>query len=152
MTLINQTYRTPTIPDVVLHFTQAEGVARIDMDTLDKAGFPRKGFLGRAEGRATGTPWGTRTGLDGFLMAMGAISSERHTVQIKANGATIFIHRKKILTCNGWADFYDLGGYSQNSLVGTEKALAQTQYLYKIGNLGGMPFYGGMAGEWARLG
>lgn len=152
MTLINQTYRTPTIPDVVLHFTQAEGVARIDMDTLDKAGFPRKGFLGRAEGRATGTTLGAPEQASmASLMAMGAFSSERHTVRMKGEWGNNFHQSKENPYLQRVGGFLNLGGYSQNSLVGTEKALAQTQYLYKIGNLGGMPLYGGMAGEWGGV-
>jgi NTE family protein len=47
--------------------------------------------------------------------------------------------------------FLNLGGYSQNSLIGTEKALAQTQYLYKVGKLMGKPFYGGLALEWGGV-
>ena len=152
MTLINQTYRTPTAPDYTLHFTQAEGMARVDMDTLDNAGFPRSGFLGRAEGRITGTSFGAPEQASmANLMAMGAFSLDRHTVRMKGEWGDNFHSSNENPYLQRVGGFLNLGGYSQNSLVGTEKALAQTQYLYKFGNLGGLPFYGGVAGEWGGV-
>lgn len=152
MALLNQTYRTPTVPDIVLHYTQAEGVARLDVDTLDNAGFPRKGFLGQASARATGTSFGAPEQASmGSLMAMGAFSSEHHTVRLKGEWANNFFQSKENPYLQRMGGFLNLGGYSQNSLVGTEKALAQTQYIYKFGKLGGLPFYGGMAGEWGGV-
>lgn len=149
---VNQTYRTPSAPDFLIHYTQAEGAVRIDLDTLDKAGFPRKGFLGRAEGRLTGTSFGApEQAAMANLMAMGAFSLDRHTVRMKGEWGNNFHNSKDNPYLQRLGGFLNLGGYSQNSLIGTEKALAQTQYLYKFGNLGNLPFYGGMAGEWGGV-
>jgi NTE family protein len=149
---VDQTYHTPTAPDYLLEYSQVEGVGQLSFDTVDDASFPRHGFLGEIGGRMTGTSVGAPAAASmGTVSAMGAFSSERHTVRLKGQWANNFNNTHENSYLQRLGGFLNLGGYSQNSLIGTEKALAQTQYLYKVGELGGKPFYGGAAAEWGGV-
>ncbi len=148
----DQSYRTPTVPEVSLEYEQAEGVAQISLDTLDDASFPRKGLRGELNGRVTGTTMGApASAAMGGINLMGAFSSENHTVRLKGEFANNINDPSENSYLQRMGGFLNLGGYSQNSLIGTEKALAQTQYLYKVGKLMGKPFYGGLALEWGGV-
>lgn len=152
MAWVDQTYRTPTIPDIVFAYQQGEGVAEVTLDTVDDASFPRKGFLGNLHGRATSESLGAKAPASmASVMAMGAFSSEQHTVRLRGEWAKNFNSTVENPYLQRIGGFLNLGGYSQNSLIGTQKALAQTQYLYKLGKLGEKPFYGGAAAEWGGV-
>jgi NTE family protein len=152
MAWVRQSYRTPTVPDYNVQYDQGEGVALLSIDTMDNAGFPRKGFLGQLDARATGKSLGADTpAAMGGVTLMGAFSSERHTVRLKGEWADNKYKSNENAYLQRLGGFLNLGGYSQNSLIGTEKGLAQTQYLYKVGRWMGMPFYGGAAAEWGGV-
>jgi NTE family protein len=152
MGLVKQNYHTPTVPESGRKYTQGEGAASLSMDTLDDASFPRKGFLGEVSGRATGKSLGGPAPASmASATALGAFSSERHTVRLKGHWADNFSGPSENSYLQRMGGFLNLGGYSQNSLIGTQKALVQTQYLYKVGALAGKPLYGGVAGEWGSV-
>jgi NTE family protein len=152
MAWVDQSYRTPTVPDFSLKYQQGEGVAQLAIDTMDDASFPRKGLLCDVGGRVTGTSLGAPNPASmANVSAMGAFSSARHTVRLKGEWANNFDDPNENSYLQRLGGFLNLGGYSQNSLIGTEKALAQTQYLYKVGNLGGKAFYSGVAAEWGGV-
>ena len=152
VTWVDQNYHTPTVPDFSLKYNQFEGVGQVSIDTLDDASFPRNGFLGNISGRMTGTSVGAGSAASmGNLGAMGAFSSERHTVRLKGEWANNFNKPNENSYMQRMGGFLNLGGYSQNSLIGTEKALLQTQYLCKVASLGKKPLYGGAVAEWGGV-
>lgn len=149
---VKQSYRTPTIPDSEVKYEQGEGSAEVSVDTMDDASFPKSGFLGKVQGRVTGSSLGAPAAASmAEVNLMGAVSSDRHTVRLKGLWSENFSGVSENSYLMRLGGFLNLGGYSQNSLVGTQKALTQVQYLYKLANLGGKAFYGGVAGEWGSV-
>lgn len=149
---IDQSYKTPTAPEFNLQYTQLEGGIQLSVDTIDDASFPRSGFAGELGGRITGTSVGaTSEASVGAVKAMGAFSFDRHTVRLRGEWANNFSNSNENPYLQRMGGFLNLGGYSQNSLIGTEKALTQGQYLYKVGTLSGKPVYGGAAVEWGGV-
>ncbi|MBK8869741.1 MAG: patatin-like phospholipase family protein [Elusimicrobia bacterium] len=148
----DQSYRTPTVPNISKEYEQGEGLLEVAVDTVDDAGFPRRGLLADVWGRATGADLGAEAPASVVgIRAMQAFSLDRHTLRLKGEWADNFNNSPENPYFQRIGGFLNLGGYSQNSLLGTQKALVQTQYLYDIGKVMGKSLHGGVAAEWGGV-
>ncbi len=146
---LQETWKTPTIPAFRFDENIGDGFGRIQIDTLDKPGFPRLGMVGTLEGRAASESLGADESASTVRTDLGvARSFGNHTFRLKGVYATNFNEESESRYLYRIGGFLNLSGYSPNVLLGTTKALGQMQYLYRVGSLIGYPLYAGGAGEW----
>lgn len=142
----DETWRTPTIPE--FHFEQQIGdvFGRLQIDTLDRPGFPRHGMVGTLEARAASESLGADDAASAVLGDLGgARSFGNHTVRLKGVFATNYDENTASPYLYRIGGFMNLSGFAPNVLLGTSKALGQAQYLYRLGK---SSLYLGSAVEW----
>jgi NTE family protein len=147
-----EVWRTPTVPDFHVDETLGDAFARLEMDTLDRPGFPRLGMVGKLEGRVASESLGSDDYAATVYTDWGfARSLGNHTVRMKGVYATNIDESTQSPYLYRLGGFLNLSGFAPNALLGTTKALGQAQYLYHVGSLVGIPLYGGLAGEWGGV-
>ncbi len=142
-------WRTPTVPDFHLEQQIGDVFGRVEIDTLDKPGFPRLGMVGKIEARGASESLGADDSASAVNVDLGgARSFGDHTFRLKGRYATNFYEATSSPYLYRIGGFLNLSGFSPNALLGTSIALGQAQYLYRVGSLGKTPMYAGLAGEW----
>lgn len=144
-----ENYTTVVFPEVKLVIHRCDGFVRMDMDTLDNAGFPRKGTTGEIEVRAAGTDLGAGSSSSLFSGKLGAARSwGANTFRVRgqyASNLNSSAEEPYLLRLGG---FMNLSGFSHNALVGYESALGNAQWNRKVGSLASFPLFLGTAVEW----
>src|SRR5262249_24852902 len=125
---------------------------RLEIDTLDRPGFPRLGMVGSVDVRGAYEGIGADDDASAVIANLGdALSVGNNTFRLKGIYASNVDENTTSPYIFGLGGFMNLSGYAPNSLVGKTKALGQAQYLYKFGKFAGYPFYGGLMAEWGGM-
>ncbi|MCG3204628.1 MAG: hypothetical protein KCHDKBKB_01343 [Elusimicrobia bacterium] len=141
-------WRTPTVPTFHLKQKIGDVFGAVQLDTLDKPGFPRLGMVGKLEGRGASESLGADDSASTVIADLGmARSLGNHTVRLKGKYATNFYEDTTSPYLYRIGGFLNLSGFAPNALLGRTMSLAQAQYLYRMGSREG-PLYLGSAVEW----
>jgi NTE family protein len=144
-----ESWKTPTVPEFNLDQTIGDIYGRVQLDTLDRPGFPRRGMVGTLEGRQALEALDADDAASTILADWGgATSVGKHTFRLKGVYATNLDEETTSPYLYRLGGFLNLSGFAPSVLLGTTKALAQTQYLYKVGSLIGLSLYAGGVVEW----
>lgn len=145
----DETWKSPALPAFLYERFQGEVMAEMMIDTMDNPGFPRHGSLGYLRFRNATTALGSDADASALEMDLGVARSwGKNTVRLRVDRATNLDQNSKEPYLYRLGGFLNLSGFGTNNLLGTERALGQVQYLYRIRKVLGLPWYGGTAVEW----
>lgn len=145
----DETWKSPAAPILRTERFQGEVMAEMMADTMDRPSFPRQGVLGYVRFRNASTALGSDASASALEVDFGVAQSwGKHTARFRGDRATNIDSETTEPYIYRLGGLLNLSGFGANNLVGSERALAQVQYLYQLRKVVGLPWYAGTAAEW----